>query len=232
MRIAKLFACVIAVALLANIHAKITKPKEQGPGSKKSVAHEVIAFNLEKKLQGLSDNQISQHKKLYEGYVNKWNEIENSLLSVDRKNSAGITYSAFRSLKIAETFARNGALLHELYFQNLGKGTKPGKRTTQLMEEQFGSWQAFINDATDCALCARGWVLTCFNLDSNTVTNYVLEAHNETLPVLALPLLVIDVYEHAYMIDFGIKRADYVKVLWDNINWDVVELRVQKWVHV
>lgn len=195
-----------------------------------SSQHELKKFDLSKKLQGLSNSQIDQHKTLYEGYVKKWNEIEKDLDLVDRKNVAGITYSKFRSLKIAETFARNGSILHELYFGNLGKGTKPGKKTKALMTELFGSWEDFINDATDCALCARGWVLTCYNLEDGNITNYVLDAHNETVPVLAIPLLVIDVYEHAYMIDFGIKRADYIKVLWENINWDVVEERIDKWI--
>lgn len=220
---------IIFATIVLNI-LQLEAAKPEMPRTKKPVKHEIQTFDLANNLRGLSSSQIDQHKKLYEGYVNKWNEIEKNFLDVNRANSAGITYSAFRSLKIAETFARNGSLLHELYFENLGKGVKPGAKTKKLMEANFGSWQAFIDDATDCALCARGWVLTCYNLDSGTVTNYVLEAHNETVPVLALPLLVIDVYEHAYMIDFGIKRADYVKVLWENINWDVVEERVSNWV--
>lgn len=68
-------------------------------------------------VEGLSDNQLEQHQKLYQGYVKKRNEIQQSLKTVDRSNVANITYSPFRALKVAETFALNGSLLHELYFE-------------------------------------------------------------------------------------------------------------------
>lgn len=230
MKHSKILLPLMSILLLTHLYGKQQKKAPKKTMMPQPKTHQVIPFDFANKLQGLSANQINQHKTLYEGYVKKWNQIERDLQTVDRKDSAGITYSPFRSLKIAETFARNGTLLHELYFENLGKGTKPGPRTKEIMEREFGSWDAFITDVTDSALCSRGWVLTCYNLENNTVTNYVLEAHNETVPVLSIPLLVIDVYEHAYMIDFGIKRAEYMKVLWDNINWDVVEQRISRWL--
>lgn len=181
-------------------------------------------------VQGISANQLDQHQKLYQGYVKKRNEIAHSLQTVDRKDSAGVTYSPFRSLKVAETFALNGSILHELYFEALATGTKPGKKTLQLIKENFGSLEAFKKDLLETAGCSRGWAIMCFNIDDGKVYNYLLDAHNETVPMLALPLLIVDVYEHAYLIDFGINRAQYLDTLWKNINWDVVEKRIEKWV--
>jgi Fe-Mn family superoxide dismutase len=180
---------------------------------------------------GLSNSQLSQHVTLYQGYVKKRNEIAASLRTVDRTNVAGITYSPYRGLKVAETFAFNGTILHELYFQNLGTGTQMGPETKQLLIKNFGSIANFKKDVIDAASCARGWVLTCYSIDDGKLYNFLLDAHNETVPVLVLPILVIDTYEHAYMIDFGIDRAQYLKTIWENINWDVVEMRIKKWVN-
>ncbi len=176
----------------------------------------------------LSDKQIKDHKELYAGYVNKRNEIDEALQTVD-KSKANQSYSQLRGLKVAETFARNGALLHELYFENIGTGTTMGEKTQQVIVKNFGSVQAFKEDIMATAISARGWVLTCYNLDDNRVQNYLLDAHNETVPVLTIPLLAVDTYEHAYMIDFGINRKEYLNILWDNINWNIVEERVKQW---
>lgn len=192
--------------------------------------HQAKTFDLES-VEDISKDQLEQHQKLYQGYIKKRNEIEQSLKTVDRTNSANITYSPFRSLKIAETFALNGSILHELYFENLGTGTKPGPQTMALIKENFDSFEKFKKDLLDSASCARGWVVTAFTIDSGKAHNYVLEAHNETVPILSLPILVVDTYEHAYMIDFGINRAQYLDVVWKNINWDVVEQRIKKWIN-
>lgn len=182
-------------------------------------------------VKGLTENQLQQHYDLYVGYVKKRNQIENDLQTVDRTNSAGITYSPFRALKTAETFAVNGSLLHELYFENMSSvPTQPGPETIKLFANSFGSLDNFKKDLIDSGAVARGWVITAYGMDDGHVHNYVLESHNQNVPVLSIPLLVLDVYEHAYMIDFGIKRAAYLEVFWDNIDWNVVEQRIKKWV--
>ncbi len=186
------------------------------------------SFNL--KDIGLSTSQLNQHQKLYAGYVEKRNQIDEKLKFVDRNNAANNTYSPFRSLKISQTFARNGTLLHELYFENLHAGKKIQSETEQLLIKNFGSIAAFKKDLIECASCSRGWVITSYCIDDGSVKNFVLDANNKNVPMLTIPILVIDVYEHAYMIDFGINRQAYLKTMWDNIDWDVVNKRVTKWV--
>lgn len=190
--------------------------------------YEVKKFSIVMGPKKLSSKQISDHLQLYAGYVNKRNEIDQTLQTVD-KSKANQSYSAFRGLKLSETFARNGSLLHELYFENIGMGTTMGQKTQEILVKNFGSVESFKEDLMATATAARGWALTCYNLDDNRVQNYLLDAHNEKIPVLTMPLLVVDTYEHAYMIDFGINRKEYLAILWDNINWDVVEARLEKW---
>lgn len=182
-------------------------------------------------VKGISSNQLEQHQQLYAGYVKKRNEIARRLETVNRANSASRTYSPFRSLKLAETYAVNGSILHELYFGNISQpGKQPGPLTLELIEENFGSFEKFKQDLMDCGGVSRGWAVTSYNIDDGLLHNYVFEEHNQHVPVLTIPLLVLDVYEHAYMIDFGIKRDPYLDAFWNNIDWDVVEQRIEKWV--
>lgn len=174
-----------------------------------------------------SNKQINDHKELYKKYVDKRNEVYEKLQKIDKKSANNVSYSAFRGLKLAETFVRNASLLHELYFENIGGQTSIGELTLEIIMDNFDSFEAFKEDLLATASSARGWAIMSYNIDDQRVHNYLLDAHNEKVPVLIIPLLVIDTYEHAYMIDFGINRKEYLDILWDNINWDVVEKRVK-----
>jgi superoxide dismutase, Fe-Mn family len=184
-------------------------------------------FDLVGKLKGLSKKQIEEHEELYQGYVNKRNEITEQLEAADRSKANNVTFSPFRGLKLSETFAMNGDILHRLYFQNMGSSGKTiGPKTKELLIKNFGSVEEFKNDLFATAKSARGWAITAFTPDDGRVHNFLLDTHNQMVPALMIPLLVLDVYEHAYMIDFGIKRVPYLDVFWENIDWDVIEHRV------
>ncbi|MBI3292381.1 MAG: superoxide dismutase [Elusimicrobia bacterium] len=191
------------------------------------MAYEPKKYPLEGKCEGLSDNQIQQHRDiLYVGYVNKLNEITTGLEKADR-SKANATYSEFGELKREETFALNGTVLHEFYFENLGgKGSRPGKETTTLLNRDFGSYEKWLEDFKACGICARGWAVLCFNFYDNKLHNYVMDTHHFHVPFFVWPLLVLDVYEHAYTIDYGVKRAPYLETFFKNINWNVVEQRL------
>jgi len=183
------------------------------------MAHQPKKFNI-KGLDGISDNQISQHMDiLYVGYVNKLNEVEERLKAVDRSKANQI-FSDFRGLKADESFALNGVILHELYFENLNaKGEKKSSgKLTDLIAREFGSfetWQA-----------ARGWVILGHCLYDGKLHNYCLDTHNFNVPACVIPVLVMDVYEHAYVIDYGVKRPPYIDAFMKNIDWSVCQKRL------
>ncbi len=219
-----------SVAELSALHIPLHQTAVLAPAATATSTHSYTPRIFDfSSIHGLTKSQLEQHEKLYQGYVKKRNEIAKALEAVN-KDEVASSYAPLRSLKVAETFSLNGALLHELYFDNLGgNSAEIGPKTKTLLIKNFGSIEAFKKDLLAVASCARGWVMTGFCILDGSVANYLLDAHNETVPVLMIPLLMVDTYEHAYMIDFGINRAAYLKVIWDNINWQSVEDRIDKW---
>ncbi|MBI5810468.1 MAG: superoxide dismutase [Deltaproteobacteria bacterium] len=193
------------------------------------MAHQPKKFDSLKGLDGISDNQISQHRDiLYAGYVNKLNEIEERLKIVDI-TKANQVFSDFRALKADETFALNGVVLHELYFGNLGgKGTKPSSKLSNQIARDFGSLDRWSDNFKACGMAARGWVILAVSVYDGRLHNYCLDTHNFNFPASIVPVLVMDVYEHAYVIDFGVKRPPYIEAVMKNINWNVAGERCER----
>ncbi len=192
------------------------------------MAHQPRKFEL-KGLDGISDNQISQHMDiLYVGYVNKLNEIEERLSSVDI-TKANQVFSDFRALKAEESFALNGVVLHELYFGNLGgkEGLGAGK-LQDLMVRDFGSFEKWTDNFKACGMAARGWVILGMSAYDGRLHNYCLDTHNFNFPAMCTPLLVMDVYEHAYAIDYGVKRPPYIEAFMKNIDWEAAVNRLER----
>jgi Fe-Mn family superoxide dismutase len=177
-------------------------------------------------LNGISQRQITEHFDiLYKGYVKKVNEISEKLPHAS-KEEANPTYSCFRELKLEETFARNGAVLHELYFLNLGGyNREPSNLLIEALARSFGSYKEWEKDFKATALSARGWAMLVFDPRDENLRNYLLDAHNIGVVIHSMPLLVLDVYEHAYFIDYGARRKPYVDAFMSNIDWDVVNQR-------
>lgn len=192
------------------------------------MSHQPKKFDL-KGLDGISDNQITQHKDiLYLGYVNKLNEIEERLRTVDF-TKANQVYSEFRGLKADETFALNGVVLHELYFENLGgKDSKPKGKLADLIATQFGSLERWIENLKACAMAARGWVILGLCTYDGKLHNYCLDTHNYNFPANTIPIVVLDVYEHAYVIDYGVKRPPYIEAFIKNIDWTIAAQRLDR----
>ena len=231
----KMFLSLLLISLNISMHPLANARKPKKTSMLDSTVELSVPSKLGKKPRSYdfpSKNlpftacQMDQHAKLYEGYFNKRILIEDKLKTVDRSDVANITYSPFRSLKVAEVFARNATYLHEQYFENLATGTKMGLKTKEVLIKNFGSIDAFKKDLLDTSSCARGWVITGYCLRGGDVANYLVDAHHVNIPWLIAPLIVVDVYEHAYMIDFGIDRAKYLQDTWNSINWDIVEKRV------
>jgi len=187
---------------------------------------EVIARELKPTLydlEGISRQTIEAHHRLYQGYVAKRNEILERLAAADG-SAANQTYSELRELKLELTFAVGGIKNHELYFDHLGgSGGDPRGRFGELVVRDFGSAGAWKADLKATGLAARGWAWTAYDWDEGRLFNYLGDAQN-TFPVWnATPLVALDVYEHAYFMDFGTDRASYVDAFFANLDYAVVD---------
>jgi superoxide dismutase, Fe-Mn family len=173
-------------------------------------------------LDGISRASVEAHYKLYQGYVNKRNEILKQLEGVDL-GSANQVYSDLRALKVELTFAVGGIKNHELYFEHLGgPGGEPDGAIAALLARDFGSLAAWRADLKATGLAARGWAWTAYDWDEGRLFNYIGDAQNSFPVWNATPLVALDVYEHAYFLDFQTDRAAYIETFLANLDWSVV----------
>ena len=173
-------------------------------------------------LNGISRATIEAHYRLYQGYVSKRNEILAKLGDVDL-TLANQVYSDVRALKVDLSFAIGGIKNHELYFEHLGgPGGNPGGAAGELINRDFGSAANWRADLKATGMAGRGWAWTAYDWDERRLFNYVGDAQN-TFPIWnATPLVALDVYEHAYFLDFATDRASYIDKFFDNLDYDVV----------
>lgn len=177
-------------------------------------------------MSGLSGKQIEQHLKLYKGYVGKANEIHGKLIDAETAG-ANATYAPFRELLVEQSYALNGVVYHELYFNNLGgKGGEPGGDLRSAIDARWGNFGKFVDHVKAAGKSMRGWVLVGFNTRDGHLECFGLDLHNMFVPANVVPVLVLDVYEHAYMIDYGIDRGKYLDAFFSNLDWEVVARRL------
>ncbi|MDD4894394.1 MAG: superoxide dismutase [Candidatus Omnitrophica bacterium] len=177
-------------------------------------------------MDGFSDTLLNNHFKLYQGYVKNTNIIFEKL-------DALLTDNKDRTVEYAELERRlswelDGALLHEYYFENLG-GKEPFDVKSPLYKkitEEFGSFDRWKQDFVSVGLMRGiGWVVLYWEPTRGRLLNIWVNEHNIGHIVAAKPLLVMDVFEHAYMTDYQLDRAKYIDAFFKNINWDVVTKR-------
>jgi Fe-Mn family superoxide dismutase len=190
--------------------------------------HEARDFShLLGKLQ-LADRQLKEHFILYEGYVKKLNEISDKLAKADRA-SAHYSFGEYSELRRREPVAYNGTFLHELYFEALthaGK-TKPTSKTKKAIVEAYGTVEAWAADMKAAASSAHGWALSVWDpRDGKLKTNLVQSEHHVGLFAGAQIVVALDAWEHAYFLQYGTKKADYLTTYFESLDWDVVDLRL------
>lgn len=178
------------------------------------------------KVKGISDKQLEAHFGLYQGYVKKLNEIEEKLATMD-KSKTNYSFGEFSELKRREAVAFNGTYLHEKYFENLGANGEPSEKLKSMVDQAFGSWDNFVTDIKSSAASTPGWVVVTLNKRDNKLHTYVMYEHHIGLPVDQEIILALDCWEHAFMIDYGTKKADYLNAFMENVNWDVVNSRLE-----
>lgn len=179
-------------------------------------------------LAGISKRQIDEHHDiLYKGYVNKLNEIETKVSEANLAE-ANATFSLIRELKKEEVFALNAIKLHEGYFENLrANGSAISSDVLDLLKEDFGSYEQWEAEFKALGLAARGWVVLAYDWDDRKLKNYLSDIHSDGV-WSASPLLILDVYEHAYFLDQGTARKAYIEAFMKNVDWDVVAQRVSR----
>ncbi len=173
-------------------------------------------------LDGISREAVEAHYKLYQGYVAKRNEILGKLADVDTA-PANQVYSELRSLKVDLSFAIGGIKNHEIYFEHLGgDGGDPDGAFGQLVDRDFGSVSAWRADLKATGMAGRGWAWTAYDWDEGKLFNYIGDTQN-TYPIWnATPLVALDVYEHAYFLDYQTDRASYIDAFFANLDWTTV----------
>ena len=181
------------------------------------------------RMEGISETTVREHWKLYQGYVTKTNELRAALAALPPDAPANATYSPVRELKVELTFALNGAKNHAIYFDHLGgRGGRPSGALLRLIERDFGSYEQWQNDLQRSGLAARGWAWLVYDMDLQRLLNVVGDSQN-TYPIWnAVPLVALDVYEHAYWLDYQTNRANYIQAFFANLDWDAVQARAER----
>jgi Fe-Mn family superoxide dismutase len=176
-----------------------------------------------KSLRGISEKQITlHHDKHYAGYVAGRNKIIEILQKGELEH--------IRELKKNESHNASGQYLHEIYFDNLGgQGGMPSGALLAQLNKDFGSYENWKKELLACAGAARGWVLLCFDWSDRKLHNYVVDFHDEGAVWGASPIMALDLWEHAYYIDYGPDKSKYIEAFFNSIDWKNVEERFSRY---
>lgn len=179
-------------------------------------------------MEGFSETLLKNHFTLYQGYVTNTNKLADLLSAMLKEGKVGTP--EYSELKRRFGFEFNGMRLHEYYFENLG-GKAPLDKSGTLAKkvaDAFGSYDAWEQDfrATG-AMRGIGWAILYQDNKTGWLFNQWINEHEVGHLAGCSPILVMDVFEHAFITDYGLKRADYIAAFFKNINWNVVESRLK-----
>jgi superoxide dismutase, Fe-Mn family len=179
-------------------------------------------------MKGFSETLIKNHFTLYQGYVTNTNKVADALSQMLKDGKTGTP--EYAELKRRFGWEFNGMRLHELYFENLksGGGINRAGKLAKTMEKDFGGIDAWEKDfrATG-AMRGIGWTALYYDAAGDRLFNSWINEHDVAHLAGCAPILIMDVFEHAYMTDYQLKRADYIEAFFSNINWNAVEARLK-----
>ncbi len=177
-------------------------------------------------MEGFSETLLKNHFTLYQGYVTNTNKVLDILDQMTKDGKTGTP--EFAELKRRLGWEFNGMRLHEYYFENLGGKTQLDKnaRLAKKITEDFGSYEAWEKDfkATG-TMRGIGWVVLYQDVTNGRLINFWINEHDVAHPAGCNPILIMDVFEHAFMLDYGLKKADYIEAFFRNIDWRALEAR-------
>lgn len=179
-------------------------------------------------MAGFSETLLKNHFTLYQGYVTNTNKVLETLDLMLKEGKTAVP--EFAELKRRLGWEFNGMRLHELYFANLGGNGQlnPGGKLAKRLIDNFGSLDAWEKDFRAVgAMRGIGWAVLYEDSATGRLINFWVNEHDVAHPAGCAPLLIMDVFEHAYMIDYGLKRADYIEAFFKNIDWSAAEARLK-----
>jgi len=179
-------------------------------------------------LKGISDAQLDVHFALYAGYVTNTNKLNETLAAMVKEGQSGTP--AWAELNRRAGWEYNGMRLHEYYFGNLHPGGKgnSGPKLTAAVEKSFGGFEAWQKDFIACGtMRGIGWAILYLDPIAAVVSNHWITEHDCGHPAGFAPIVVLDVFEHAFMVDYKpAERAKYIDAFFANLNWVDVEKRL------
>jgi Fe-Mn family superoxide dismutase len=179
-------------------------------------------------MEGFSETLLKNHFTLYQGYVTNTNKVADILAQMLKEGKTGTP--EYAELKRRFGWEFNGMRLHEYYFENLGGKAALDKASglSKMIVADFGSYEAWEKDFKATAtMRGIGWVVLYQDPAGGKLMNFWINEHDVSHPAGGNPLLILDVFEHAFMIDYGLKRPDYIESFFKNLNWGAVEARLK-----
>lgn len=206
-----------------------TKPKAHTNKPVMLEAINVIPRSFTLKTEKLSGATKAAHEDLHKGYSEAFNKTSSALDAAARDESKS-NASAFRSLKDDETYNLNAIKLHELYFANISDVASEITMDSlpyMRLARDFGTFEKWQFDFMACAMAARnGWAVTVFDPYKNVFMNCVIDGHNVNIPLFTIPIIVLDMFEHAYYKDYVNDKKSYIINMMRELNWDIIEARI------
>lgn len=191
------------------------------------MAYEVKNFDHLLGIKGLSDNLLKNHMTLYQGYVMHTNKFREAMAGMTENGKEMMP--EFMELKRRFGYEWNGMRLHEYYFANISKETALMDENSALLKkivEDYGSYEMWEKEFKSIGMIrGSGWVITYYDPMIRKLMNVWINEHHVGHPAGLMPILVMDAFEHAYMIDYGLKRADYIETFFKAINWKIISAR-------
>lgn len=215
---------------IGDLSLLLSKPKTSlpQPREEEKMTYTAKDFSQLLGMEGVSDTLLKNHFTLYQGYVTNTNKLLDNIGQMLRDGKTGSPECAELKRRLGWEF--NGMRLHEYYFENLGgKGglDRTGKFYKKISED-FGSYESWERDFRATGMM-RGidWAVLYQDSLAGRLINFWINEHEVSHPAGCTPILVLDVFEHAFMIDYGLRRADYIEAYFKNIHWKVVESRLK-----
>ncbi len=221
-------AAALAVPAFARALSKEEKRMETKLVRVPEAADLEKAFTTER--VGISRKTHEEHLKLWQGYANKTNEIRKALAELDTDPAkANQIYSQMRALKVNYAFAFGGYVNHNVYFGTIGgQGGPATGEVAQLINDAYGSFEKWAADWKATGISGRGWAYLGYDHETGSVHNYIGDAQDSFPTWNNHLILAMDVYEHAYYLDFQTARAKYIDAYMQVIDWAAVNALLAK----